>query len=481
MIRTRKKTSSNPKKTSGESFLEVFFVYLFSFLFTLLLLTLGSDTTNQKIFRMSLCLLFVIPLVLQYKKSRVISLRVDGPAFLFAIVVIFQIVRAGFFYINPSLLADDQINFYQESLFRWSCYFIIFTASSMIFTSKRFVNWFSNVLLASSFFIAINAIPALFANTQGTAGYEIEGGGRVFFYPLFYFHDWVGKFFLGKFAHPNYTGDLIAIGFFVAMGTATYLVREFLDRKKKQDLEFNLDVRRNFLASILFRVFIASVVATAAVMFFSRGTILCFAVVVLIYFVSLMIRFKSIFITTLSILLVCGTCAFVAWSVDTKELFQEMQTLEGEMDSEQLSSFSSNREGFKRAIGIYKDHKIWGVGTRGYKQYSELYASEGTLKTLWFTKNQSMNHYVHTLAEEGLGAWFYFAFVICFFIFVMHGLISTRSYYKFVMILSYLAPVVMILLHATFNHLMQRFSMSMIVYALMGVCLGLCREKFKHD
>ena len=92
-----------------------------------------------------------------------------------------------------------------------------------------------------------------------------------------------------------------------------------------------------------------------------------------------------------------------------------------------------------------------------------------------------MCHYLQVLAEEGSGAFLYYLFLLAYLAEMAKGLWGTQSRFKFIMGLSLFAPVLMILMHAAINPLMQRFSTSMLVYMTMGAGLGVLRKDFEHE
>lgn len=468
----RTKRSAIAKQVTLDSFFQFYFITL-TFLF---LLTLGSDISTQKALRMSLCTALLLPIIA--KPQRIFSeFKLSNLAILFFFgMVSFQFLRVLYFFSTGRTGDDSFFPLYVESLKRWGCYFIMFVAGAVLFRNKKSVNMFSLAILGGTFFISVNAIPALLM-FEGRAGYE-AGEQIVFFYPYFYFNELIGNYVLGKFAHPNYTGDLVSIGFFVGMGGFFYLLNNY--RERKNDLDFDQEERRNAVAAMSLRIFVSIVSVAAVVLFFSRGTILSFALVSLTFLLIIVIKIRSVAVTSIVVVFLLGAIGFLSWSTNLGAVWKELQTLEREVDAESAGSFDTNKEGIHRALGMYADHKLWGVGTRGYKKLAEQYATEGSWDKLWFARVQSMCHYVHTLAEEGAGAYFYFLFILCFLLSGATILLKTGSQYKFILCLAMISPVVMVFLHASFNHLMQRFSMSMIIYSLMGVSMGLFRKDFKH-
>ena len=94
---------------------------------------------------------------------------------------------------------------------------------------------------------------------------------------------------------------------------------------------------------------------------------------------------------------------------------------------------------------------------------------------------ESMCHYAHLLAEEGIGAFIYFLFLLVYLAQSISGLWRAKSRFQFLAGLSFLSPVIMVLGHGAFNHLLQRFSMSMLLYISMGATLGVLSRSFQNE
>src|SRR3989338_3221956 len=188
-------------------------LYLASFF-----LTLGSDFPHQVYARMwaggLLFALFVPALVKKIKAA-----ALPNWAFRFFLCfLVFQVLRA--------LLLRG---FYVDYLYVWFFYFCFFALSYFFFDERERVRRLLWTVAGSGFFLALNAIPPFLI--RGNSGYAIGNGSTAFFHPAFYFHEAIEKYVMGRFAHANYTGDVIALGFFPALGLLFYSLNRF--RRKR--------------------------------------------------------------------------------------------------------------------------------------------------------------------------------------------------------------------------------------------------------
>jgi hypothetical protein len=310
--------------------------------------------------------------------------------------------------------------------------------------------------------LAINAIPAYLA--KGHAGYLGPDGKLHFFFPFFYFHEALGKYLVGSFVFLNYTGDVVALGFFPAMG----LFSDSLHRWKEK--KGFVGILASFLGAI----------TLAVVLFLSRGTMISFSIAVVLYLLAMLIKFPSrhqlIFVAAVFLLIL----GFLVGSGQLEKTWKEVQTVKEEMEVTTKSAPSSAiREGAQRALAIYRTFPLLGVGTAGYSSLSPYFATPG--REVWpLIQFEASCHYLQVLAEEGVGAYFYFLFLLAYFIEAGRGLIVTRGRFQFIAGLSLVIPVLMVFIHASTGILMQRFSISMPVYILMGASLAVLRPDFEH-
>ncbi|MDD5671657.1 MAG: hypothetical protein PHN49_08465, partial [Candidatus Omnitrophica bacterium] len=215
----------------------------------------------------------------------------------------------------------------------------------------------------------------------------------------------------------------------------------------------------------------------------SRGAIMCFSGAFLFFLLALFIKFPSKvqMISMITIFLIVA--GFLLYAGNLKGVWKELQTVEGEFGEgkESLVSFDANREGARRAMAIYRAYPFWGVGTWGYDAVAKKFATPGTYDEIRLIKFRIMCHYLTILAEEGIGAFVYYLFLLAYFYEILIGLIKTKSRFQFVSCLSLFAAVIMVLAHAGINHLMQNWTTAMLAYIFMGASLGILRRDFQHQ
>ena len=370
---------------------------------------------------------------------------------------------------------------YLTSPLSWSFYLGFLALSFSYFRTRRRAQHLLWVLVAAGFFLALNAIPFLLTQWRG---FLPEGGQAGFFHPLFLSWEPLSKYLFSRFVHPNYTGDIMALGLFPALALFSYQLRAL---RNPEEREKGL---RRILIPIFFTETAASVIALAVISFLSRGTIISLSVGLSCFLLGALTKFPS---RAQWVRLLVGSFIVVGillWAGSLPSVWKELATLQLEMKSfkEKIDltrpaySGEVSLEGGRRALAIYRAHPIWGVGTHGYPLVSESYATPGT-EGGWgmgAAKFSSLCYYLQLLAEEGLGAYLYFLFLLAYGIEVGRGLFITRSRFQFLAALSLVSGVLMILFHAAFGVHMERFSTSMLTYILMGASLGILRKDFKH-
>lgn len=457
-------------KLDRVSFISRTYFLEFAFLFFVILffLGLGTDNPNHIYWRMgygffvSALFLFFFRNELKHKElSRNLTLL------FFASFILFQGIRSAWSLwqmLGRGLRASSTLPLtrYLESPLEWIFYFSCFVLSFFLFSrpsSARRLLW---TFTFSSFFLALNAIPPLLI--KGRAGYPLPEGGRVFFHPLFYFQEWMDKYLLGSFAHPNYTGDLIAFGFFAALGLFFYFIQQGKEQK-------------NFERSIVVLVFfLMAANVVASISFLSRGTILCLAFAFWVYVGILFLKYPSRAMGLLILILVALGLGFLYGAINWSMVWKELQSIPQEFSSTQMTSLSTNAEAAKRALVIYKVYPLWGVGTGGYASVSDIFASPAS-EVLVTAKFRAMSHYLTLLAEEGIGAYLYFLFLLAYFFELGKGLWKVQGRFQFLASLSLGTTVLMLLSHASVFYLLQLFSFSSLLYILMGASLGILRQK----
>ncbi len=442
------------------------FEVLFLFFIASFFLTLGLDDPDQMRSRMGVgvFLLGSFFLCLRKRFDPFKSLTALG----FLSFFVFGILRWlwAVWQINLRYPGENRVLLfsYLSSPLLWSFYLGFFALSLTLFSRRSRVERLLWLLSWCGFLLAINVIPPLLI--RGHVGYPLGDGRSVVFHPLFYSPPFVAKYVVSRFGHPNYTGDVIALGLFPAASLFVYSLRQ---RGGKNRLSLGL------LATFV------GATALAVVLLFSRGTILSFSIGFLLYLLAGLIKFPSRRQLIFSGVVFSAVFIFLVWAGNLPAVWKEIQTLRLETrEVEGGTSFSTNREGARRALAIYRDYPLWGVGTDGYPLVSEKYASRGS-ESFYMAKVRAMCHYLQVLAEEGMGAFLYFFFLSAYFFEVVRGLWGTESRFQFMAGLSLFSAIVMILIHSTFNHLMQQFSIAMLVYIYMGASLGVLRRDFRRD
>lgn len=424
-------------------------------------LTLGSDFPHQVYARMwvgGILFALSVPFLLKKIKSAVPH---SWTFRFFLCFLAFEVIR--------SLLLRGP---YIAPLLAWFFYFGFFILSYFFFEERGRAKRLLWTLGGSGFFLALNAIPPFLI--RGNSGYPTGSGSAAFFHTVFYFHEAVGKYVMGRFAHANYTGDVIALGFFPALGLLFYSLN--LLRRKKNHSQQTAKVS---IASLALPAIFVATTALAAIWIRSRGTILCFSASFAVYLFFALLKYPSRMQLTVSLAALLLIVGFLLWAGDIQATWKELQTVETEFNPSGSTSLSTNREGAKRALAIYRAHPLWGVGTSGYSRVSEQFATPGTEEDA-MVKFKAMSHYWQVLAEEGAGAFLYFLFVGGYLFEAVRGLRRTQSRFQFTAGLSLFCAVLMVLLHASIHYLMQRYSISMLVYTLMGASLRVLRPDFEH-
>lgn len=461
----------------------------FFFLFTLFLLAVGSSFLQSDPAWMTLSILWAASVFIFFPKETLAGIRLPRLSILlFLTFLIFIAIRTGLVFFHLiSIPAKVPSQFFIQSLFLWGLYFLGFVTSLVFFNRKStLMHWF--ILSATiAFLISFNMIPPL-AKTIGAPFYQ-AGSQRVIFYPALYFHPWIQSYILPLYSHPNRIGDVLAIGFFPALGLLFYTFLQFKDRIKTALLR---EEKPNFQEWRFFAIYgtCALVIGATILLLYSRGTILCMTLVFLASFFLLAMKFPSK--TQWGFLIAFLTVGFVffSWAGNLEKAWKEVRTLKDEqavvnrnitLEVYKSRSMYVNQEAARRALRIQKDFPVWGIGTGGYYKIARNYSSGGDYDALDLASATAMCHYLQTLAEEGIGAFIYYAFLLCYFGELLWGLFLTKSQFKFIAALSLSAPVLVILSHAAIIDTMQRFSIAMPVYILMGASLAALRKDFQHE
>ncbi len=456
-------------KNSSAAFFEIFFLVFVASFF----LTLGVDLRDQLYLRLWLGGILSAVFFIFFQKESPASKDLTVLCFFsFLGFILIRFLGTVFLIIKAGNLTPDRLLLFPQYLyspFRWSFYFVFFLLSFCFFRTKARVHHLLWTLAGTGFFLAINAIPPFLL--KGEASYLAGDGQMVYFHPLFYSCEVLSKYVFGRFSFINYVGDLIALGFFPAWGL---FFREWdLWRQEKETKHLILFVTAAFFCAAT---------ALGVVLFLSRGTLICFFWALIVYLFTAFLKFPSRS-QSLGVAVSLFLVLVVLFSTGTlKKGWNEIRTLQTESEKTK-ESISTNREGARRAVRIYLSHPLLGVGTEGYLNFSLRYGSPkpaGESHPSWvMADHKAMCHYLQVLAEEGIGAFFYFLFLLAYFFESIRGFFKTKSRFQFISSLSLFAPVFMVLSHAAINHLMQQFSISILTYIFMGATLALFRPDFE--
>lgn len=403
--------------------------------------------------------------------------RKNPAAFLLLVLIGFELLRAAWFIGTGH---GGSRAYVSGALFKWLFFGGFFMLGFLLFqTRRRRIFRFLWVVSSSAFFLALNAIPAILTkglHAKGEYGYSFSLGEKVFFHPLFYFHPLLKKYVFASVTHPNYAGDVIALGFFPALAILFYSLKRWLE--EKTGLERGQQVSA---ASLGLSLIFALTIAAASILFLSRGTTSSFLAVSSLYFFAVFLKFPSraqgligggVFVLLLG---------FLFWAVNLSQVGKGLATVKGEVSStREGQSFSINREGKRRALAIYRDHLFWGAGTGGYELISKNYELPGTKGAPFkgtLANLRAMCHYLQILAEEGVGAYLYFLFLAAYIFEIAGGLIRTKSRFRFLAGLSLGASVFLLLAHGGVHYLLEQFSIFTLMALFMGASLGVLGVK----
>ena len=463
--------------------LSSFYHFLFLFYIASFFLMIGADSAGHILFRTRLGIFLFVVYFLFVPVSGKFSRMWNGVLLLFLCFWGYELARAlwAFWGVRFQGWVDGQplpLKRYMASPLLWSFYVGAFILAFSYFKSKTSVTHLIKTMAWTGFFLAINAIPLLMIHGVNKAVY-IRENFTSFFYPALYFHEWIPKYLLIMKSHSNLIGDIMAFGFFPALGLFFYGAHVLAERTKSKDRDRSKEGFFDYLPLFLY-LLVSLMIAVAILLFISRGTILSFVASFLGYLMAMVLKYpsrKQFFM----VLVFLGGVAFSGLVFGKfGDVWKEIQTLGRENDAA-TSSWSVNQEAARRALRIYYDYPVWGVGTRGYKTVSKKYASLGTEDVYIMANLQSMSHYLQLLSEEGIGAFLYYLLLVAYFLSMTIGLIKTKSRFKFMMGLSLFAPVFSILLHAAISYILYHFSSSMLLYLTMGANLAVLRNDFAHD
>ncbi len=443
------------------------FQFAFLFFVASFFLKLGSDTLEQPVLRIAYLVFLTLGLLLTFSQSGFPPLLQSPTVVLFLLFLGFEVTRMAWatWQMGVKGTADSlmlPLNRYLASPVTWSLYIGFFLISFFLFRRRNETQRLLWMLAGCGFFLAVVAIPPLLIKGLGFVGYAGPSGRISYFPPFFYFHPVVGKYLIASYANSNYIGDVVAMGFFPALGVFLYRLQQ----------------KKSFTSLALPGLFVATE-GLAVILFFSRSTIVCFGAAFAFFLLLALLKFPSriqFAFSGLAFLLVVG---FFLWAGNVNKTWKELQTLQGETSESTVTSFWVNREGIERSIAIYRTFPVWGVGTRGYESVSDLYATVG-VSDVPMASFKAFCHYLQTLAEEGAGAFLYFLFLAVYVLEAGWKLFRTKSRFQFMAGLSLYSVALMILAHATGKPVMDYFAIAAPVYVLMGATLALLASDFEH-
>ena len=440
--------------------------FLFLLFAASLFLKLGSDTLEHPQTRIFYLVFLVIIFLLCAGNSRIRHPFKSSPALFFLFFFGFEVLRLlwavwlmEFRGVGENPLLP--LLRYVSSPVNWLIFFGFFLFALSFFRTREQANRLLWWVAWMAFILAMAAIPPLLL--RGHLGYPGRGGGLNFFPPFFYFNKFFSQYVISRYAHPNDMGDLVALGFFPATGLFFY----FLQRLKEGVSLVSLGLPALFLATE----------ALAIILFFSRGTIVCFSFTFLLFLLATLVKYPSRLQLSFAAVAFTLIVIFFLWAGNVQATWKELQTLKRETTSAGTSSSNVNREGAKRALTIYRALPLWGAGTGGYAGVSPLFS---TVKNSTMSNFKTFCHYLQVLCEEGVGAYLYFLFILAYFFEWITALLRTNSRFQFMAGLSLGMPVLMIYLHAAVSPIMDYFAMALPVYIYMGLSLGVLQKDFEH-
>ncbi len=451
-----------------------------------LFLTLGSDFRPHFLVRLIYGALLIAVFFALYRSKAVFRTPIDWPVLMFGFVTAFQFVRGldGAMMLSIGDVQDPETTaFYHRYLWAaltWGLYFGLFIVSYGWMRSRASLHRFLYVLAWCGFFLAINAIPALLKHGRGMPGYLDESGEFSFFFPFLYFAEWVTQYVMTRSSHVNWIGDLMAIGFFAAVAVLFY-AHEKLKEDLRQLRHGNYQVRwvpKAVLCGVY--LVVALTIASGIIPLLARGTTGLLAICFTIYLLLHVVKRPSKNRIRNTAVLILVTMAFVYWSTNWQRAWNEFfGPGKNPVKIEQIFG-PTQVEGSRRAIRIFKEYWPIGAGTKGYAAVSGYFATPGTESDV-VAAFQALNHYTHTLAEEGLGALLYFAFLLSFLIAVIRGLIRTHSRFKYITANALFCLWLLLFVHAIIIDSLQRFPIACLVYILMGTILAAVSPHFENE
>ncbi|MFZ5801709.1 MAG: O-antigen ligase family protein [Candidatus Omnitrophota bacterium] len=353
----------------------------------------------------------------------------------------------------------------------WFFFLALFLISYGLCSRRSKVRTLLWSLVYGTVFLLVNCLPWL---TSVRGQDYLKDSAHSFYFSFLSELPVVGRMIFGRFAHWNWAGDVIAVGFFVALGLLIYAFMdiESVRRRSANRMSINMLQMVSLLAVIAFA-------GLAVFAFYSRGTILFFGAALFLFAAGLLLKYGHYrkVLWGLGLLAI----ALAGFALSSPAVIQEVRTLGREVRDPQ--SLQQNILGAKAALAMAKKAPVWGVGTGRYEEVFPKVVTEvdrGRVEPT-LAAAHPMNHYLLIRAEEGFGAWLYYGFLLTFVFYAVRGLVRTGSRFQFMAGLSVFCPVMMILAHASISQMLGNFNMALLLYLLMGVCLGVLKPGFRHS
>jgi len=370
----------------------------------------------------------------------------------------------------------------QESLLApkiWFGYAVSFVLFYKVGTKKSYVTGVARWLVTLTFALSLIALPPLLS--RGAPIYVVAGQELGFFGPWNYSARFWETFILSRFAHVNIVGDILSSGIFLGLALGIYAFYLQSIASHKRDIFEHEAAFLKGLPFVLLNLSMAGVVFAASLLIHSRGSIVSIVLAGTVFLIAVAAKIRDGRLLMMTGVLCFCLLGVGVWGGNWRSALKEVLTLTKETGAESASSFA-NKRGAEIAALMYKKNVLWGVGTGRYVKLSTNYDSQwkvgGKLQAFHFTP---YSHYLKTLCEEGVGAFFYFAFLLSWAGSVIWGLVRTQSQYKFFMGLAFFCSALTILIHAFFGVLMQYYATSTLLYAYMGLSLACVQKSFRHD
>ncbi|HXV27370.1 MAG TPA: O-antigen ligase family protein [bacterium] len=449
-------------------------------------LTAGLATDDFYTVRFWFCVLLVV-LAIIYFKTKLWLIPSRSPTFfVFLCFLSFEFLRlawAGYalHFTDVSAANLPYFKLYQSAPQLWFFYFAVFTLSLTFFSTRKRIYHLLIVMAVTAFLIAVSLIPPLLMKGEGRLGYEFGNGQESLFPPFFYFHEWIGRYVITRYAHVNWIGDIMAFGLFAALGMAFYAYETMRRNARKRKETLHEENKSKEMTPALLEWLAFFVIAAASVLLLARGTIISLTGGLLICFLGVPLKYRSLSRLWFVGIILIFIGIFLFWAGNLPRALKETETVIAELEPETPGTLDVTRDGIGRSIAIYSDFPLWGVGTHGYELIARYYERPQPDNTFSFANFQANNHYFQTLAEEGVGAFIYLVFLGVYLYEAITGLLRTQSRFKFLTALTLFSVTVMILIHASVHHLMSRFPVAVLMYVVMGAVLAIFRPDFENE